>query len=685
MSVSFLQPWFFAGLVAVGAPLWLHLRRKKPSQPRRFPTLRFLEDPPVVLPNPRRLQEWPLFVLRALALVLAVTAFAWPYFPGADEFMVKESRVYLLDNTLSHQAGGAFERMRERVAAEIRGTGREVQLAVVELGAVPRVLSALGGDKGAAAALVEGLRAGSARGSFLDGLRQSNALLSRALGERRRILFFTDGQANQWTESTGGSAFLKGVELSVFTSEWGVTGNAWVAEPEVQRVVFGEKWVVQLAVKVGRQGRVDRTQVVVSDGGRVVAKRSLDFGQGEDQRVFELQWEADPKEWVRGEVRVETTGDGLAGDDRVYFALEPVREGRVALLTKSAFVRTALSQEVMRGRWNTLVLDPAQLGKAGPLESGAEVLVVDALYLQSLEARTLVGAFLSNGCGVLLLCNKWSPVVAGALRELGLESVAVAGTGEPVPSRVRYVFSQHPVLKPFTGQDYGSLGELVIRRTHALMGRNAVPLMVSDRGEALLLENGGYPGRFFALSFGLERADSNWPLHVSFVPFVDLCLQNARPAGRIPAEAAPGDTVVMKVPEGRGAETLWIAAEGRELSRVPVVGGMARVGMPVEPGCYEVGYGTSPEVVSRVCVNGSPKESILEKGPEAGWIKGSRAEESSLVKGVHAGEGTGGREARESAARKQTWAWMFLLAAAGVLVAESLWLSVRNLWRRRIV
>ncbi len=340
----------------------------------------------------------------------------------------------------------------------------------------------------------------------------------------------------------------------------------------------------------------------------------------------------------------------------------------MALLTKSVYVHTALSQEVMRGHWNTLLLDPLQLDKAGPLESGAEVLVVDTRHLQSMEVRRLVASFLSNGRGVLLLCDTWTPVVAGALRELGLEMAPPQKTAGPVPSTIRYLSLQHPVLKPFAGRDYGSLGDLLIRRTHALTGSKAVPLMVSDRGETLLVENGGHPGRFFALGFGLEQADSNWPLHLSFVPFLDLCLQNARPAGGFPAESTPGEVVMMKVP----AQTLWLAAEGRELARVPVVGGMARVEMPVEPGCYEFGYGTNPEVVARVCVNLSAKESVLEKGPEPGWIKTSRTEEVADAVSP-AGD------VRKSAAHKQPWAWLLLLYAAGALLAESLWLCVRSL------
>ncbi len=47
-------------------------------------------------------------------LLALVAAFAWPYLRGANTAPVKESRVYILDNTLSHQANDGFRRDRDR-------------------------------------------------------------------------------------------------------------------------------------------------------------------------------------------------------------------------------------------------------------------------------------------------------------------------------------------------------------------------------------------------------------------------------------------------------------------------------------------------------------------------------------------------------------------------------------------
>ena len=50
MPFSFLNPLFWLGALAVAAPIWLHLRRRRESNIVEFTALRFLDDQP----QPRR-------------------------------------------------------------------------------------------------------------------------------------------------------------------------------------------------------------------------------------------------------------------------------------------------------------------------------------------------------------------------------------------------------------------------------------------------------------------------------------------------------------------------------------------------------------------------------------------------------------------------------------------------------
>src|SRR5204863_4791549 len=117
--LTFLNPWCWLGALMLGIPIWLHPRRKSETNLMRFSAVRFLDDQPQPQQSPLHLTRLLLFLVRALALCLILAAFAWPYLRGANPQPIKESRVYILDNTLSHQAQDGFVRDRSRVAGEI--------------------------------------------------------------------------------------------------------------------------------------------------------------------------------------------------------------------------------------------------------------------------------------------------------------------------------------------------------------------------------------------------------------------------------------------------------------------------------------------------------------------------------------------------------------------------------------
>lgn len=151
MSIAFFYPLVWLGGLAIAVPVWLHLRRRFERNVVRFSALRFLEDQPVPRRSPLRLRDVLLLALRVLAVLLLVTAFTWPYNPDLLTERPTESRVYLLDNTLSHQANGDFARSRRRLIEEMEKADLETQIAVIELTARPRVISYFGDNRQTAA------------------------------------------------------------------------------------------------------------------------------------------------------------------------------------------------------------------------------------------------------------------------------------------------------------------------------------------------------------------------------------------------------------------------------------------------------------------------------------------------------------------------------------------------------
>jgi hypothetical protein len=619
MPFSFLYGWLWLGALALAAPLWLHLRRKQETNIVEFSAVRFLEDQPEPRASPMRLQNLVLLLLRALALLLLVGAFAWPYLRGANTVPIKESRVYILDNTLSHQANGGFLHDRNRVVGEVLGAPNDVQTAVIELTANPQVVVALGDDRQTARQHLEALTPSFQRGSYLAAFRQANTVLANSLGDQKHIVFLGDNQENQWNENVNTPPFLRNVQVDLPKPANPLLPNLSLFEPRVQRIFLGDKSLINFTVKVGHVGPAKSAALTLRANGQTIAERAVDFDKQPETVMVQLQWETEPSAWLRGDMTVQGTPDALEGDDRVYFSLPPVIEGKVALLAQSAYLRLALSPEIMRGQWATRVLDPARLNLELAGNQDADVLCIESSYLQSAEARKLLWRYLSNGRGVFLIVNRVTPAIDGCLRELGFEAEGPVNNAPNAGEKFQFVFFNHPIFHPFLSPDFGNLMDIKVLQYVRLRANSAMPLIFSERGAGLFFQNTRFSGKLFVSALGLDREHTSWPIHQTFIPFLDLTLQTARAEDPTPTTFEPGELSMVQLPPNTAPREMVLREEGHELARVPVEQGRGQLRMPNKPGLYELTYDAGDKVEKLFSVNPSPKESqlIFVDAPEA--------------------------------------------------------------------
>src|SRR5690606_17294753 len=115
--MSFLAPLFLFGLLAAAIPLAIHLiRRDKPPRVA-FSTLRFFQKTSRKQFLFQKMQQWLLLLLRTLAIVLLVFAFARPFFSEqlsrwAD--LAPRSVVVLIDNSMSMAYADTFGSAKAR-------------------------------------------------------------------------------------------------------------------------------------------------------------------------------------------------------------------------------------------------------------------------------------------------------------------------------------------------------------------------------------------------------------------------------------------------------------------------------------------------------------------------------------------------------------------------------------------
>lgn len=670
MNWSFLHPLLWLGALAVAAPVWLHLRRKQEENRWDFSAVRFLHDEPQPRRSPLTLRDVWLLLLRLFAVLLVVAAFAWPFVRRPLHAPVSESRVYIFDNTLSRQAHGDFTRDLDRLRRELTDAGRAMQVAVVELTGQPRVLVSFGDDREAARQKLDTLEPSFQRGSYLAAFRQAKSLLDNSLGARRRIVLLGDNQENQWADDRSAVPFLQNVDVELPGAR-AIAGNLSLSQPRIERIFLGDKSVVNATAQLRRQGGAKEAIVTLRVNGQTIFRRSADLSDVAESILLQAQWEADPNVWLKGEFSVEGVSDELPADNRAFFVLAPVREGTAALLARSQFLRLALSPDIMRGRWATRVLEPSRLAtEAGSVD--VEVLCLEASYLQSSDARRLLQRQLDAGQGALLLVDRTSPLVFGALRELGFDPKGEATAA----TSFQYVFAAHPLFHPFVSSDFGNLGEVHVLRHQKLAATQALPLAFAENGEPLVWQAQRGRGKLFVVAFGFDRQQTSWPVHPTFIPFLDLCLQQARAEDATPTQFEPGELCVLPLPANSTVREVALRDDaGKELRRVPVAGGRATVATPPQPGIYALTFdgGTSPDRL--IAVNPPAKESVLTYAAPADGLASWKLPAAQRV----AAMGTS-PVMNLTDARQQRWWWWLLVTGAVALAAETIWAA----WKRPV-
>jgi hypothetical protein len=290
-----------------------------------------------------------------------------------------------------------------------------------------------------------------------------------------------------------------------------------------------------------------------------------------------------------------------------------------------------------------------------------------------------VSRFLGGGKGVVLLVDRPAPVISGFLRELGIETLSEAGPATAAAG-FRYVYMEHGIFQPFRSADFGNLTEITVKRYRRLRVPGAMPLVFSAAGDPLMFESAGGKGRLLVLAFSLDRTETNWPLHPTFIPFLDRCLQHARSEPPMQTDFQPGEVCVWKIPADRQvSEVVLRAAErtddGQDVRRA-VEDGQARLRIPDEPGVYALSYDAQPGTESLLAVNPSPKESDLRYSGSPDAI-GAWRRETDEQEAAHQSAGLGLELSKPEVLRQRIW-WWLVLGGLAVLLIEAMWLSIRK-------
>ena len=122
--MGFLSPWFLAGLLGIGLPVWLHLLRRHKVEPKPFASLMFFERRTQSSVKHRRLLYRLLMLFRLLMIAFLVLLFAEPYFRQSAATSGNKLMIGVVDHTFSMRAGNSLGRAKSEIESALSKRAR---------------------------------------------------------------------------------------------------------------------------------------------------------------------------------------------------------------------------------------------------------------------------------------------------------------------------------------------------------------------------------------------------------------------------------------------------------------------------------------------------------------------------------------------------------------------------------
>ncbi len=148
--MSFLAPLYVLGGLAIALPILFHLIRRRPKDDQLFSSHMFLKPTPPRLTKRSRLDQWPLLLLRILAVLGMAFAFARP-FVRDSEFAIEadpgKHLAILLDTSASMSRQGVWSQSLAAAQSALQAAAPNDLVTLITFDQQPKVVISTSGDK----------------------------------------------------------------------------------------------------------------------------------------------------------------------------------------------------------------------------------------------------------------------------------------------------------------------------------------------------------------------------------------------------------------------------------------------------------------------------------------------------------------------------------------------------------
>jgi len=536
--LTFLAPLFFAGLLAIALPIWLHRLSAENPNRQSFSSLMFLEpgEPRRVLA--KNLQYLLLLALRIGLLILLVLAFAGPaVWRTPSSGSSEDARLHLiaLDVSASMAYGNRFEAARDEAIDLIGALSADDRAQIIAAGRVAELLTQVTTDPAVLRAAVASAEPGVFQSSFGQLTRALEGVIRGA--ELPVVLHLvTDAQVSGLPLRFAELAPRERAEIRVHKLTTDTAAN-WAIEDLGGSPLTGE---IQASVRSFASSAATRTLRLELEG-QLIDQQTVEVPAGARVEV-----DFAPLDLRAGSNRVVVTmspGDELTADDNRFIALQrPVP--RSALIVSddlrgrdSLFVTSALDT------LTALVVD-AETTNSGdladrPLGDYHFVIVMDAGALGSAAASQLRD-YVESGGSVLMAMGRSSaalgtvPITEQPIQPVSLDTREFTAVGA--------IDVGHPGLRGVEALRAARF----YRYVSVASGDGDRTLISLESGAPLLLERELGAGRMLLYTSTLDREWNDLVVQPVFVPFISGLADHMLGGAGFSSEAELGSTLAVR-------------------------------------------------------------------------------------------------------------------------------------------
>ncbi|HWB33442.1 MAG TPA: BatA and WFA domain-containing protein [Acidobacteriaceae bacterium] len=678
--MGFLAPWFLAGALAVGLPVFVHLLRRQTTTPRPVSSLMFFERGTQSSVRHRRLRYLLLFALRTLAVLLLALAFARPYFKHKAVLASDKLLLVAVDDSFSMNAkAGAGTKLDEakRQALEVlahKSAGQKAQ--VIELGGQMKLLTQPVADASQLRAAVEAIQPGDGHATFGE-LGRGMRAMAETVHTPMELDLFSDMQESNMPGNFADMVMPGNVELKLHrigeqktAADW-ANWNVESVQAPGQLVDTKKARVIAVIAGHGTPAATRVAELVVN--GKAVATKKVDVpADGRATVVFDgLDV---PYGESRCAVRIgsgEGSADAFASDDQSWFAVKRADPERVLFVHRGDDTRSPLYFGAALGAaaQAEFVLQPITPEEASDIDPTKYAFVVlsdvpqiPSILEHTLERNVEAGGNVLVATGLAESRRQAIPVWGGKVEDSHFYSQSAAGF-----ATVGEMDGAHPAMRDANGWQ----GTKFFYVAAVDPGNARVVAKLGD-GTPLVMDKQMGEGHVLLLASGLDNVANDLPLNPAFVAFVDQAAKYLSGEERASGARVVDSYVQLRNPVGAaggkvsGATVDIIGPDGRR--PLSLREAAAAQSFQLEhAGFYQVRFANGRDAL--LAVNPDPRESDLATIPDETLKLWSGAAGTSETNSTAAAS----EEAADNSVSGLWW-WVMLLltitALAGTGVAS---------------